>query len=218
VFDVVAERGLTAHPNALLLGGRDLVADALAGDLAFELDKRQEDVERQAPHRRRGVELLGDRHKRNGMPVEDVDDLGEVRQRPGTRRFRPRSHPTGAAGKPPVPSWRPRTLRRHTFRRQESILRASGWRMKASQASRWASSELKSYSSPSALLLAGIDRATKFCRGTIGASSRSISHGPPPPHRAVRPHRAQLVIRSRLADQAEEPGAGPMGPGDLVSD
>src|SRR6476620_3938159 len=66
VFDVVAERGLTAHPHALLLGGRDLVADALAGDLALELGKRQEDVERQASHRRRGVELLGDRHKRNG--------------------------------------------------------------------------------------------------------------------------------------------------------
>ena len=51
VFDVVAERGLTAHPHALLLGGRDLVADALAGDLALELGKRQEDVERQAAHR-----------------------------------------------------------------------------------------------------------------------------------------------------------------------
>src|SRR6516165_8460778 len=49
VFDVVAERGLTAHPHALLLGGGDFVTDALAGNLALELSKRQEDVERQAP-------------------------------------------------------------------------------------------------------------------------------------------------------------------------
>ena len=33
----IAERHRAAHPHALLLGGRDLVADALAGDLALEL-------------------------------------------------------------------------------------------------------------------------------------------------------------------------------------
>src|SRR5213080_2747771 len=40
VSNVVAERGLTAHPHALLLGGRDLVTDALTCDLALELSKR----------------------------------------------------------------------------------------------------------------------------------------------------------------------------------
>ena len=40
VFDVVAERGQAAHPQTLLLGGRDLVADALACDLALKLGKR----------------------------------------------------------------------------------------------------------------------------------------------------------------------------------
>src|SRR5260221_2761817 len=39
VFDVVAKRGLTAHPHALLLGGRYFVTDALACDLALELGK-----------------------------------------------------------------------------------------------------------------------------------------------------------------------------------
>jgi hypothetical protein len=39
VFGVVAERHVAAHPHALLLRRRDLVADALAGDLALELGK-----------------------------------------------------------------------------------------------------------------------------------------------------------------------------------
>src|SRR5262245_17648818 len=73
LFDVVAERERAAHPQALLLGRRDLVTDALTRDLALELGKRQQDIERQAPNSR-GVELLGDRHKRDGMPVENVDD------------------------------------------------------------------------------------------------------------------------------------------------
>jgi hypothetical protein len=37
VLDVIAERHVAAHPHALLLGRGDLVADALAGDLALEL-------------------------------------------------------------------------------------------------------------------------------------------------------------------------------------
>jgi hypothetical protein len=39
VLDVVAQRGNPSHPHALSLAGSDLVADALAGDLAFELGK-----------------------------------------------------------------------------------------------------------------------------------------------------------------------------------
>ena len=37
VLDAIAERHVAAHPHALLLRRRDLVADALAGDLALEL-------------------------------------------------------------------------------------------------------------------------------------------------------------------------------------
>ena len=39
VFDLVAERREPAHPEPLLFRGGDLVADALAGDLPFELRK-----------------------------------------------------------------------------------------------------------------------------------------------------------------------------------
>ena len=48
-FDVVAERQRAAHPHALALGGRDLVADALARDLALELGEGQQHVEVSRP-------------------------------------------------------------------------------------------------------------------------------------------------------------------------
>ena len=41
-------------------GRGDLVADALAGDLAFELGEGQQDVQRQSTHRGGGVERLGE--------------------------------------------------------------------------------------------------------------------------------------------------------------
>jgi hypothetical protein len=37
---LIAERDIAADPDTLALGGRDLVANALAGDLAFELGER----------------------------------------------------------------------------------------------------------------------------------------------------------------------------------
>src|SRR5208337_427851 len=49
VLHVVAKRRLAAHPQALLLRSGDLVADAFARDLAFELGERQQHVERQPP-------------------------------------------------------------------------------------------------------------------------------------------------------------------------
>src|SRR3546814_858488 len=48
VLDIIAERDRTAHPDALLLGSSDLVADALAGNLALELSERKQDIEGQA--------------------------------------------------------------------------------------------------------------------------------------------------------------------------
>ncbi len=50
VLDRVAERRDAAHPHALLLAGRDLVADALARHLALELREGEEDVEGETPH------------------------------------------------------------------------------------------------------------------------------------------------------------------------
>src|SRR3546814_6494208 len=48
VLDIIAERDRTAHPDALLLGSSDLVADALAGNLALELSERKPAIEGQA--------------------------------------------------------------------------------------------------------------------------------------------------------------------------
>ncbi len=62
---LVAERDQTTHPHSLLLGGGDLVADPLARHLALELGEGQQDIERQASHRARGIELLGNRDERH---------------------------------------------------------------------------------------------------------------------------------------------------------
>src|SRR5436309_5348694 len=72
-----------ADPETLALGGRNLVADALGGHLTLELGKRQQDIERQPPHRCRGIELLRDRDERYVMAIEQLHELGKVRQRAG---------------------------------------------------------------------------------------------------------------------------------------
>ena len=80
---LVAQRHEAAHPHAFGLGGGDLVADALAGDLALELGEGEQHVERQAAHRGCGVELLGHRDEGDAVAIEDLDDLGEVGERAG---------------------------------------------------------------------------------------------------------------------------------------
>src|SRR5216117_559566 len=72
VLGGVSERGYAADPQPLALGGRDLVADALGSDFPLELGKRQQDIERQPPHRGRRVELLGDRDEGHAMSVEQL--------------------------------------------------------------------------------------------------------------------------------------------------
>lgn len=67
---VVAERRHAADPETFSLGGGDLVADALRGDLALELGKGQKDIERESPHQRGGVELLGDRDEGHAVLVK----------------------------------------------------------------------------------------------------------------------------------------------------
>ena len=74
----IADRHHATHPHALRLGGGDLVADPLGGDLAFELREGQEHVQRQPPHRGGGVEGLGHRDEGDPGGVEDRDDAGEV--------------------------------------------------------------------------------------------------------------------------------------------
>src|ERR1700752_3302729 len=53
VLHSIPKRRYPAHPHPLLFRGGDLVADALADDLALELGEGQQDIERQAPHRGR---------------------------------------------------------------------------------------------------------------------------------------------------------------------
>jgi hypothetical protein len=83
ILHPVTERDDAAHPESLLLGRGDLVADALARDLPLELGKREQHVERQSAHRRGGVEALCDRHKGHLVRVKELDQLGEVRQGAG---------------------------------------------------------------------------------------------------------------------------------------
>src|SRR5438067_1239839 len=83
VSALVSERRDAAHPHPLLLRGGDLVADTLAGDLALELRKGQQNIEGQTPHRRRRVELLRDRNKGRASRIKDFDDLGKISQRAG---------------------------------------------------------------------------------------------------------------------------------------
>ena len=79
----VADRNDPAHPHALGLGGGDLVADALGGDLALELGEGEQHVQRQPAHRRGGVEGLGDRDEADPGGIEGRHDPGEVGERPG---------------------------------------------------------------------------------------------------------------------------------------
>ena len=81
VLHVVAERHWPAHPDILLARGDGLVADPLANHPTLELGKAEQDVQRQPPHRRGGVEGLGDRNEGDAVLVEYPDQFGEIHQR-----------------------------------------------------------------------------------------------------------------------------------------
>jgi hypothetical protein len=77
----IAERDRAADPNSLALGGRDLVAHPLPDQLALELGKGQQHIEREPPHAGAGVERLGDGYERDAVRLEQLDQLGKIRQR-----------------------------------------------------------------------------------------------------------------------------------------
>src|SRR5262249_4487208 len=52
----IAERDRAADPNSLALGGSDLVAHPFPDQLAFELGKGQQHIERKPPHAGAGIE------------------------------------------------------------------------------------------------------------------------------------------------------------------
>ncbi len=81
VLHVVTERQRPAHPHALGLAGSDLVANALAGDLALELGEGQQHVQHQPPHRGGRVDLLGNRAEAHTAAVEHFHHAREVGER-----------------------------------------------------------------------------------------------------------------------------------------
>ena len=78
VADLIPQWHNTAHPYAFAFGGRNFVADPFPRHLALELGEGEQDVERQASHRSRRIELLGDRDEGDCMRVEHFHHLGEV--------------------------------------------------------------------------------------------------------------------------------------------
>ena len=80
---IIPERHGAAHPHALLLRGRDLVADAFAGHLALELGEGQQNVQREPSHAAGRVEGLGDRDEADLVLFEDFDHAGKIGQRAG---------------------------------------------------------------------------------------------------------------------------------------
>src|ERR1700758_1125036 len=69
----IPKRRHATHPHPLPFRGGDLVPDALADDLALELRKGQQNVQGQASHRGRRVELLGDRNEGRTSGIKNLD-------------------------------------------------------------------------------------------------------------------------------------------------
>ena len=57
-----------------------VIAHALGGRFALKLCKRHDDAQHGASHRRRRVELLADREKRNAVFLQHFPDPAEVRK------------------------------------------------------------------------------------------------------------------------------------------
>ena len=77
---VVPQGCKPTHPEALLLGGGDLVSNALCSDLTFELRKREQDIQGQPAHRCRRIESLGHGDKRTTPLFEALYKAREVRK------------------------------------------------------------------------------------------------------------------------------------------
>jgi hypothetical protein len=81
-IDVVAQHRVAANPLAFAPGRPHLVARSFGDDLAFELGKGQQDIQRQPAERIGGVELLRYGNEADVVLFEDLDDASEVDQRP----------------------------------------------------------------------------------------------------------------------------------------
>ena len=83
VLRVIAQGRISAHEDALLTRGTELVADALGRYLAFELGKAQENIERQPSHGTGGIEGLCHGDERGVSFIEPFDDLSEISEGSG---------------------------------------------------------------------------------------------------------------------------------------
>lgn len=77
----VAKRALL-DPQAALASAGKPVLQPFAGQLALELGKAQQDIEREAAHGRAGVKGLRDRDKRDAASLELRHQVAEIPQRP----------------------------------------------------------------------------------------------------------------------------------------
>ena len=81
VANIEPERSVATHPHAPLARGSELVADALADHLTFELGETEQDVQCKPSHRRRGVEGLRYRDEGHSVPFKFLHEFQEVDQR-----------------------------------------------------------------------------------------------------------------------------------------
>ena len=118
------------------------------------------------------------------MPVENVDDLGEVRQRPGQPVDLVDDHHVDLTRahirQEPLESWpfhrcaRETSVVIHFADEGPSFALLAGDESLAGFA--LGVERVEVLFQPFLAALAGIDRATQFWRGTVGAGRRSISH------------------------------------------
>src|SRR5262249_30527123 len=80
VTQIVSQGHTPAHPHALLLRGKNLVADAFSRHLPLKLSEGQKHVECESTHRRGGIELLGHGDETDPLLIEGFNDAGEVRK------------------------------------------------------------------------------------------------------------------------------------------
>ena len=84
VFDVIAERRHAAHPHAPCFFEAAILSrtrSPITSRSNWAKDKST--FKRQPAHAGRGVELLRDRNEGDAAAVEDLDEPGEVGERPG---------------------------------------------------------------------------------------------------------------------------------------
>ena len=69
----IAKRHWPPDPNALRLGGCDLIADPLTDHLSLELGEGQEHVEGQPSHAGGRIERLGNRDELYGVSTNETE-------------------------------------------------------------------------------------------------------------------------------------------------